>query len=80
MLKFRLISNKNGILVYEYYPEGKMSPGKVSYDTNNDEIKLLHLSECEFTNCRMYFRHMVSRIRKMSEDNSYDVDGKVCWY
>lgn len=77
MLTFKLISNKNGILQYEYKPEGDKEAGIISYNIYTKEFDLLKKSSFdEFTS---YACHMISKIEIMAEKNIFDGEGIVCW-
>ena len=72
MLKYRLESYDEGVRIYFYYPEGKMSvPGKVAIYDNGDK-KILQSSKVDMK--KIYAYHALSGID--TARNS----GTVAWY
>jgi len=78
MLKFKMVEREQGKLVYRYFPEGKEDYGVVSYDekTGTSNIEMLAKDDEH----RRYALKMLSRIRKMKANGTFDAEGMVAWY
>lgn len=78
MLTFKLISNKNGILQYEYKPESNKEGGIISYNIYTKEFNLIRKSS--YDELTSYAHHMILKIENRAKKNIYDNEGMVCWY
>lgn len=72
MLTYRRISNINGVMRYEFYPQGNTSaPGIVEFETGKNP-KLIQESEADFK--RYYANHALNGIDTLRDT------GTVAWY
>ena len=78
MLKFKMIEEKQNIIKYEYYPEGKEACGIVSINKVTGEMELVKLADGD--EYRWYVGKMFRRIRKMMEAGTFDETGMIAWY
>ena len=78
MLKFKIVENEQGKLVYRYYPEGNEDFGEVSYDekTGICSIEILANNDRH----KRYALKMMSRIRAMKANGTFEAEGMVAWY
>ena len=82
MVDFKLISFKNGIAEYEYYPEGTydQKPGIISFDTSSGEFTLKTVSEYESTfYFHIYASHSQRKIKELYEKGTLPEKGLVMW-
>ena len=72
MLKYKRISNINGVARYEYYPDGDTtSPGIIEFE-NDDQPKLIQESKKDV---KMYFA-----LHAMNDIDVSKESGTIAWY
>ena len=78
MLKFVLIEENESRVLYEYYPEGCLEAGSVSFDkkTGNGTIERL----ADNDNHQRYAMKALKRIRRMADSQVFEQTGVVAWY
>lgn len=76
MVKFQLISYKDGVYHYEYYPNGDKNE-KGSFKFNPEQKKLIEHIESP-NGWDAFFNKAVSGLR--DEDGNYKESGMVAWY
>ena len=78
MLKFKMVEEKQDIIKYEYYPEGKEACGIVSINKVTGEMELVKQAENDRRG--NYARKMFGRILKMLQAGTFDEAGMIAWY
>lgn len=78
MLKFRLKSNNDSKLIYEYFPEGKEYSGIVEVIKETGECHIVKLSEND--NHNIYALKMFKRLREYAKNRAFDDEGTIAWY
>ena len=72
MLTYKRIFNKNGVMRYEYYPNGDEAASGIVEFVNGESPKLIKESEVDFK--RMFASHAMYHIDVTRER------GTIAWY
>lgn len=78
MLKFTMVENKEGNILYRYFPEGGADYGVVSFSekTGDGSIETLAKNDRH----QRYAMKLFKRIREMASKGSFEKEGIVAWY
>jgi hypothetical protein len=78
MLKFTLVENQNGKVLYRYFPEGGADYGLVAFSEKTGDVSI----ETAAKNDRhqRYAMKLFKRIREMASKGSFEKEGIVAWY
>lgn len=77
MLRFILIEETTGFVVYEYFPENGNDSGIVSYNKKTDKCSVVTLSKSD--KHQRYAQKMFSKIREYASSNSFQKEGLIAW-
>ena len=78
MLRFEMIENKQGLITYAYYPDGKAEFGIITVRKNDNEIVNQKIApNDDFKWC---FLKMLKKIREFISKNEFEKDGVIAWY
>ena len=78
MLKFKLLEETPQMVIYEYYPEGGLDAGIVSYDKEKKTNTIVALSVQD--KHQIYALKLFARIREFASTNSFKTEGIIAWY
>lgn len=78
MLKYNIIAKDDKKIVYRYYPEGENEFGVISVNIETGECSIDELSSND--EHQIYAMKMISRIKELNENDSYEEEGIVAWY
>lgn len=78
MLKFTMVENKEGNVLFRYFPEGGVDYGVVSFNekTGDGSIETLAKNDRH----QRYAMKLFKRIREMASKGSFEKEGIVVWY
>ena len=77
MLRFILIEETTGFVVYEYFPENGNDSGIVSYHKESGRCNITTLSKSD--KHQRYAQKMFSKIREYANTNSFQKEGLIAW-
>jgi hypothetical protein len=78
MLKFTLVENKQGKILYKYFPEGGADFGIVSFSEKTGDVSIETLAKND--RHERYALKMFKRIRAMASKGAFEEEGTVAWY
>ena len=79
MLKFTLVENKQGKILYKYFPEGGADFGIVSFSEKTGDVSIETLAKNDKHG--RYAMKLFKRIREMtSRYGVLETEGTVAWY
>ena len=78
MLKFAMVENKEGKVLYEYFPEGGTESGLVSFDVKTGAVGIETLSKKD--KHERYALKMFKKIREMASNGNFEKEGTIAWY
>ena len=78
MLKFTMVENKEGNVLYRYFPEGGADYGVIFFSekTGDGSIETLAKNDRH----QRYAMKLFKRIREMASKGSFEKEGIVAWY
>ena len=77
MLKFVLIEETAGKVVYKYFPEGDLDFGIVSYDKKTKSCSVITPSKID--KHLKYAQKMFAKIRECTNDDLFQKEGIIAW-
>ena len=79
MLKFTLVENNQGKVLYKYFPEGGTNFGIVSFSEKTGDASIEVLAKNDKHG--RYAMKLFKRIREMtSKYGAFETEGTVAWY
>ena len=78
MLKFTLVENKQGKVLYKYFPEGSADHGIVAFSEKTGDVSIETLAKNDRHG--RYAMKLFKRIREMASKGSFEKEGTVAWY
>ena len=78
MLKFTMVENKEGKVLYEYFPEGGTESGLVSFNEKTGTVGVETLAKTD--KHERYALKLFKRIREMASNGNFEKEGIVAWY
>ena len=78
MLKFTLVENKQGKVLYKYFPEGGADFGIVSVNEKTFDASIETLAKNDKHG--RYAMKLFKRIREMESKGTFEKEGIVAWY
>ena len=78
MLKFNMVDNKEGKVLYEYFPEGRADSGFVSFIEKTGDVSIESLAKND--RHERYALKMFKRIREMASNGTFEKEGTIAWY
>ena len=78
MLKFTLVENKQGKVLYKYFPEGGADYGIISFSEKIGDSSIETLAKNDKHG--RYAMKLFKRIREMASKGTFEEEGTVAWY
>ncbi len=78
MLKFTLVENKQGKVLYKYFPEGGADYGIVLFSEKTGDSSIETLAKNDKHG--RYAMKLFKRIREMANKGTFEEEGTVAWY
>ena len=78
MLKFTLVENKQGKVLYKYFPEGGADYGIVAFSEKTGDSSIETLAKNDKHG--RYATKLFKRIREMASKGTFEEKGIVAWY
>lgn len=78
MLKFTMVENKEGKVLYEYFPEGGAESGVVSFSEKTGDVGIETLAKND--KHERYALKLFKRIREMASNGNFEKEGTIAWY
>lgn len=78
MLKFTMVENKEGKVLFKYFPEGEAEAGIVSFNEKTGNVGIETLAKND--KHERYALKMFKRIREMVSNGNFEKEGIVAWY
>ena len=78
MLKFTMVENKDGKVLYEYFPEGGAESGVVSFSEKTGDVGIETLAKND--KHERYALKLFKRIREMASNGNFEKKGTIAWY
>lgn len=78
MLKFTMVENKEGKVLYEYFPEGGAEFGVVSFNEKTGDVGIETLAKND--KHERYALKLFKRIREMASNGNFEKEGTIAWY
>ncbi|EMC0206316.1 hypothetical protein U9W46_000837 [Staphylococcus pseudintermedius] len=79
MLTLKLISKDSEKVTYEYSPEDREKPGRITVDAKTQDVIYAKKSAYEEGSFDLYFIHAISRVRKNTKNNELPETELVAW-
>lgn len=78
MLKFTMVENNQGKLLFKYFPEGGADYGIVSFSEKTGDVSIETLAKND--RHQRYALKVFRRIREMANNGFFETEGIVAWY
>ncbi|EOG9007084.1 hypothetical protein ACLKNH_000352 [Staphylococcus pseudintermedius] len=79
MLTLRLVHKDSNSVTYDYSPENREKPGRITMDIKTQKVIYVKKSEYEEGNFDMYLGHAFHRVKDNVKQDTYPIEQLVGW-